>query len=412
MVKFKFKAFNSDNTIFEGEREATSRQDVIAALKAEGATVISVEDVSSGKKSGFASLMKGKEKSQKIRAQDIAIFCRQLATLINAGVNILDAIDDISEMTSNPSFSRVLKSVVSDIREGYTLSDSLKKHPKVFTRVLTSMVAVGEKAGKLGKVLDDLATYMENSVKLKRKIKSASVYPIFVFSFFTIVFLILVLVIIPKFEEMFRSFGAELPLPTKIVMGVSNFFISHILIIILFVGILFVAFMFIKKTALGRRYLDSFKLNVPIFGKIYTKVIFARFFQTLSTLIKSGVEIVASLEIATNVLDNVIVEGYLLNIKNNLITGSVISHEMAAYPIFPKMIVRMTAVGEKSGQLDEMFSKVSDYYSDEVDAAVVGLASIVEPILIVMLGFIVGVAVIALYLPIFNLALAMMQGMG
>jgi type IV pilus assembly protein PilC len=357
------------------------------------------------------SLTGKKSTSGKVKSEEVAIFCRQMATLVNAGVNILDAVSDIAMMMNNPYFSATLIKVAESVKAGKTLSESLGEYPKIFDSAFLSMILVGEKSGKLSEVLEDLAFYMEKTVKLRRKIKSAASYPVFVGCFFILVFFGLVLGLIPKFEEMFSSFGAVLPLPTRIVMGFSRFIIAKMPFLIAGLIACFITFKIVTKSPQGKMAWHKFFFKVPIFATIYTKMVFARFFQTLSTLIRSGVDIVSSLQIATGTVNNTYVRSLLTDIRDGVIAGETFSSKMDQYVLFPKIIVRMTAVGEKSGQLDQMFEKITDYYSDEVDVAVATLSAVIEPVLIIFLGFTIGIAVIALYLPIFNMAGAMSGGM-
>lgn len=416
MPLFKYQAVDARGQTVRGSREFPSKREVIAFLRSERLTPISIEEGGGGARAAiarsFSNAAKPKYKSAakmpgSIKVDDIALFCRQLATLVGAGVNLLEAVEDISDMSNNPKMRATLKEVSEELRSGTPLSDALKKH-KIFTKTLTSMVEVGERSGKLAKVLSDLATYLENNVKLMRKIKSASTYPIFIGSFFVIVLLALVVGIIPRFEEMFMSFGADLPAPTKIVMGISNFVIDNGLVLFLSVVFLVGGFILFKKTPRGNLLYSRALFKMPIFGKIYMKMVLARFFQTLSTLVKSGVDIIASLDISTNVMDNAYAESIMRNVKSKIMEGNQLGMEMEKYVMFPRMVTRMTIVGEKSGQLDAMFDKITDYFTDEVDAAVATITSVIEPILIIGLGFIVGLAVTAMYLPIFYLASAMM----
>lgn len=337
----------------------------------------------------------------------MAIFCRQFSTLINAGVTIVDAVEDVGEMSINMRLSKILKNIATDIRGGSTLSDSMKKYQSTFGRVFVALIAAGERSGKLGRILQDLAKYLEASVKLKRKVQSASSYPLFVAGFFTLALAGIVLFLIPRFKVMFASFGAELPLPTQIVMAISTIALKNLPIVVVGSGLLAVAATMAYKTESGRMIFDTMLLKVPIFGKIMMRVVYARFFQTLATLIRSGNDVVSSLEIAAKVADNVYIESKITLVKNKVVEGSTISDEMERIKVFPRMVSRMTAVGEKTGQLDEMFEKLSDYYNDEVEAAVNSMSSIIEPVLIVGLGGIVGVVVVALYLPIFKMGMAM-----
>jgi type IV pilus assembly protein PilC len=409
MPKFSFKAKDGLNKPIEGIRNAASDKDLLMQLRAEGLIVYAVKEVREGllpKENKRSAARKGGS----VKYEDIAVFCRQLATLINAGVSILDAIEDVADMVSSRQFHNILKSIASDVRGGITLSEAMTKHQKVFGRVFISLVATGEKSGQLGKVLYDLAAYLEKSVKLQRKVKSATAYPSFIAGFFFLALAGMILFLVPRFQKLFASFGAELPLPTRIVMAISDAALHNIgWIILLFAGIA-VGLTMLLRTRSGRYFVDKNIVTAPVLGPIMTKVVLARFFQTLSTLIRSGTDVVGSLEIAARVADNLYVEELILSIRSKVIEGSTMSAEMDTFELFPRMVGRMTAVGEKSGQLDEMFSKLSDYYSDEVDAIVASMSAIIEPFLIVSLGALVGFFVVVMYLPIFHLAGAVMGG--
>ncbi len=413
MAVFRYYVIDGNGRESSGTKEMSSKKELISYLMAEGYRPIRIEEAgginTSSISKAFAKSTAKKGAKGRVKLEDIAVFCRQLSTLVNAGVNILEATEDISEMTTSARLGHILKQVSDDLRGGIPLSDSLKKH-KEFSKTLTSMVEVGEKSGKLAKVLADLADYLEGNVKLIRKVKAASTYPMIIGIFFTLVLIGLVVFLIPMFEEMFLSFGSELPLPTQILMNISRFVISNSLFIILGIVAFIFGFKMFKKTPKGKMIVHKAMFSIPIFGKIYIKIVLARFFQTLSTLVKSGVDIISSLEISINVADNVYIESILDQVKEKVLAGNPLGVEMAKLPIFPRMVTRMTTVGEKSGQLDAMFDKITDYYNDEVDTTVASLSSIVEPILIVGMGIIVGTAVVAMYLPIFNLAAAMMAG--
>jgi type IV pilus assembly protein PilC len=404
MPKFAFKARNAAGGLVEGSRITSSEKELVTLLRGEGLIVFSVAETRDRAAKSEKRLRKGMKRGGSITGQDMAVFCRQLATLINAGVSILDGIDDVAEMVNTEKFQKILKAIASDIREGSTFSDALRKHQKIFGKVFIALVTVGEKSGKLGKVLLDLSDYQENAVKLKRKVKAASAYPLFIAGFFFLALAGLVLFLIPRFKAMFTSFGADLPLPTKIVMAFSDACLHNfpVLLLLAIGGIVGVTMFY--RTPSGRFAIDRVELNMPIFGELITKVVFARFFQTLSTLIKSGTDIVASLDIAAKTTNNLVVEKMVDQIRSKVVEGSTMSEEMAKNPLFPRMVVRMTAIGEKSGKLDELFDKLSDYYGDEVDAAVAMMSSLIEPVLIVSLGLVVGIFVVVMYLPIFRLA--------
>jgi type IV pilus assembly protein PilC len=411
MGKFVFKARNREGGLVEGFRKANSEQEAIFSLKNEGMAVFFIDEVKEGAASRVVrEVIKQKSAARggRVNYQEIAVFCRQLATLINAGVSILDAVEDMSVMVQNRRFQKVLATIASDIKQGSSLSEAMKKYQNTFGRIFVSLVAAGEKSGKLGKILFDLAAYLEGIVKLRRKVQTASAYPAFVAIFFSLILAGLVLFLVPRFKMMYASFGAELPLPTRIVMGISDMMIRNTPIMIVLMIALILVVSFIYRSSGGRMVIDGLKLQLPIFGPIIKKIVLARFFQTLSTLVRSGVDIIACLDIASQVTNNAPVEKIILDMKNRVVEGSSLSEEIEKNKIFPKMIVRMTSVGEKSGKLDEMFAKLSDYYTDEVDATMANLSAIIEPLLIIILGIVIGVVVIVLYLPIFKLGLAVM----
>jgi len=411
MARFLYKAMDSTGKIVNGVVDASSKANLISELKSKNLVLLSLKENSYR---SLYSMLNDKvvalttSKSGKVSIDELAVFCRQIATLVNAGVNVFNAILDMSTMSQNKYFSKVLTSIAEDLRGGKTLSDSMSKYPKIFDNTFVSMIMVGEKSGKLPKVLLDLANFIEKSSKLRKKIKAAASYPMFIGCFFIVIMLALVLGIIPKFEAMFLSFGADLPLPTQILMSISRFILSKIVFFIAFFIVLIIVFKFCMKIPAFKLAFDKFLFKIPVFGNIYLKMLFASFFQTLSTLIASGVDIISSLQIASKTVNNSYIRFVLKSIEEKVVSGEQFSSEMDKHFIFPKMIVRMTAVGEKSGQLSSMFYKITDYYSDEVDSIVASLSAIMEPILIVGLGFIVGTAVIALYLPIFNMASAML----
>jgi len=411
MAQFIYKAMDSTGKVINGTAESSSKMDLVSALRSKNLVLLSIKEYHS---KGLYARLNDKvialttSKTGKVTIDELAIFCRQMATLVNAGVNVFNAILDMSTMSQNKYFSRVLTAISEDLRGGKTLSDSMAKYPKIFSNTFVSMIMVGEKSGKLPKVLSDLANFIEKSAKLRKKIKAAASYPIFIGGFFVVIMLALVLVIIPKFEAMFLSFGAELPVPTQILMNISRFILGNLHFLILFLILLIIAFKICMKVPAFKLAFDKFLFKIPVFGNIYLKMLFASFFQTLSTLIASGVDIISSLQIAAKTVNNSYIRFVLKLIEDKVVSGEQFSEEMDKHFIFPKMVVRMTAVGEKSGQLSTMFYKITDYYSDEVDSIVASLSAIMEPILIVGLGFIVGTAVIALYLPIFNMASAML----
>ncbi|MFH1416139.1 MAG: type II secretion system F family protein [Elusimicrobiota bacterium] len=406
MSKYVYKARDKQGKLVEGIVQAETSREVVTALNSKELIAISVErveDIAEKKK------IKDRVSKKSLKTKDISIFCRQMATMINAGVSVIEAVTDIGQTAANLKLRQILRKVANDIKMGSSLSESLKRHPHVFNKVFTSMMLAGEESGNLDVVLLDLSGYLEATVKLRRRIKAASMYPGFVATFMLATVAGLVFFLVPRFKKLFASLGAELPLPTKIVMWFSDAAVRNIhWIILILAGLVFLVYSF-YQTKVGRMRIDRFLLGIPIMGMIMTKVVFTRFFQTMATLLKSGVDIVASLEIAGKVVDNVYVEKLINNIRLKIMEGSTMSGEMNREAMFPRIAIRMTAIGEKSGKLDEMFMKISEYYNDEVDATVEGLSSILEPVLIVILGVVVGMFVLAMYLPIFKMAMAMVS---
>jgi type IV pilus assembly protein PilC len=331
--------------------------------------------------------------------------------MINAGVSIVEAVSDIGTSIPNPEFKKVLHSIASDIKQGSSFSDALRKHGKVFDRFFVSMIKSGEESGSLDLVMNDLAIYLEKGMKLRGRVKSASMYPAFVGVFFLAVVAGMVFFLIPKFKKLFLSIGTDLPLPTKMVMNVSEVAVRNAPVVILLMVGAVIFIVFALKTRSGRLIYDRVLLKIPIFGILITKVILARFFQTLATLLKSGVDIVASLEIAGRVVNSIPVEKMVENIRLRVMEGSSLAVEMVNYRFFPRMAVTMVSVGEKSGRVDELLTKISEFFTEEVDATVEGLSAIIEPIMIVFLGFIVGIFIVAMYLPVFKMASGMMGGL-
>lgn len=418
MPKYVFKAKNLIGESVDGAREAASEQELLTALRAEGLIVFSIKghagdkSITREKKPALTRTLSAKQPlfSGSISDQDVAVFCRQAAALINAGISIVDAMDDLSTIVSNPRFGRIIKTVSADIRAGSTLSDAMKRHQKIFGQLFVSMVAVGEKTGKLGTVLEEMAAYLEKAVALKRKVKSAAAYPAFIAVFFSCAVAGIVFFLVPKFKAMFSSFGAELPLPTKIAFAFSDWCVAHLpLIAVITIGVV-VASVMVYKSKPGRFLIDTWQLRLPIFGTIVSKVIFARFFQTMSTMIRSGVDMLVSLEISAQVMGNGYMAKVIDTVRMRVVEGSTLSAAFEQHSVFPRIAVRMTAVGEKSGRLDDMFVKLAGYYNDEVDSVVAGLSALIEPLLIVIMGGLVGVLVLVMYLPIFRLAGAMMGG--
>jgi len=342
----------------------------------------------------------------KITSKDIVIFTRQFSTMIDAGLPIVQGLTILAEQSENSTFKVVLKAIVSDVEGGLSLAEAMEKHPKVFDKLFVHLVAAGEVGGILDVILQRLAAYIEKAQKLKSQIKSAMTYPAVVVAVAIIVISIILIFVIPVFEEMFSSFGAALPVPTQIVVNMSRFIKGNILYMVgafIALGFLFKKY---RKTKSGTKTVDALVLKLPVIGDLLKKAAVARFTRTLGTMISSGVPIISAMEIVAKTSGNAILEEIILEVRSSISEGQTIAEPLSENDIFPRMVVQMISVGEATGALDTMLSKIADFYEDEVDAAVDALTAMLEPLLMVGLGGIVGGLVIAMYLPIFKMAAA------
>jgi type IV pilus assembly protein PilC len=343
----------------------------------------------------------------KIKSKDIVIFTRQFSTMIDAGLPLVQGLTILAEQTDNKSLRVVLKEITKDVEGGSTLAEALKKHPKVFDNLFVNLVAAGEVGGILDTILQRLASYIEKAEKLKAKIKGAMTYPAVVVAIAILVIAVILIFVIPVFEEMFRSFGSALPAPTQLVVDMSRFLKSNFHFVLAAIGLMIYLFRLYRKSKGGRRKTDALALKLPIFGPLLKKVAVARFTRTLGTMITSGVPILDALEIVARTSGNVILEEVILDVRGSIAEGQTISEPLSETEIFPSMVVQMISVGEATGALDTMLEKIADFYDDEVDTAVAALTSMLEPLLMVFLGGSIGGLVIAMYLPIFQMAAAM-----
>lgn len=340
----------------------------------------------------------------KVKNKDIIIFTRQFSTMIDAGLPLVQGLGILAEQSENPTFKHILKEITRDVEGGSTLAEAMKKHPKVFDALFVNLVAAGEVGGILDTILQRLATFIEKAAELRSKIKGAMTYPIVVIAIAIIVIAVILIFVIPVFEDMFASFGQALPVPTQMVVAMSNFMKSKILFII--GGFIALSFIFrqFKRTPFGRRFLDNLGLKLPIFGDLLKKTAVARFTRTLGTMLASGVPILDSLEIVAKTAGNVIIEEIIYDVRGSIAEGQTIAEPLSENEVFPGMVVQMISVGEATGALDTMLGKIADFYDKEVDAAVEALTSMLEPLLMLFLGGSIGGLVIAMYLPIFSMA--------
>jgi type IV pilus assembly protein PilC len=340
----------------------------------------------------------------KVKPKDIVVFTRQFATMIDAGLPLVQCLDILANQQPNKTFKTILTAVKADVESGSTFADALGKHPRAFDRLFVSLVAAGEVGGILDTILNRLAVYMEKIQALKRKVKSAMVYPISVLVIAIGVVVLMLVKVIPVFEKMFADFGGALPGPTQMVITLSHFLQAHILHG--FVGIIALVFLvrYAYSTPKGRRFIDSTLLKLPIFGTVLVKVAVARFSRTLGTMLSSGVPILDALDIVARTAGNVVIEEEVLTARLAISQGKTVAEPLLKSKVFPSMVVQMVAVGEQTGAMDAMLSKIADFYDDEVDASVAAMTSLLEPLMMLVLGGSIGALLIAMYLPIFKIA--------
>ena len=343
----------------------------------------------------------------KVTNKDIVIFTRQFSTMIDAGLPLVQGLNILAEQTENKTFKGILKQVTKDVESGTTLADALNRHPRVFDSLFVNLVAAGEVGGILDTIFQRLAAYIEKAEKLKSQVKGAMTYPIVVVCIAILVISVIMIFVIPVFEDMFSGFGKALPAPTQVVVAMSNFTKGNWYFI--FGGMFAFVWIFRRysRTSSGRRNIDIISLKLPIMGELIRKVAIARFTRTLSTMISSGVPILDALEITAKTAGNVIVEEVIFDARSSIAEGQTVAEPLSESSIFPGMVTQMISVGESTGALDAMLEKIADFYDDEVDAAVSAMTSMLEPLMILFLGGSVGGLVIAMYLPIFQMAAAM-----
>ncbi|MCK5706937.1 MAG: type II secretion system F family protein [Candidatus Aureabacteria bacterium] len=395
MPKYKYTVKAPDGRSIQGFMDARNEGDVIEELKKKSLMIISVER---------ARKAPIKQTRKKVKSDELVVFTRQLSTMISAGLPLLQALVIQEEQTDNLSFKTVIKEVQTKVESGASLSEAMIEYPKVFTKLYVSMIRVGEASGMFAEILERVATYLEEANALRRKVKSAMIYPAVVSAMAVLITVVLLMKVVPVFEEVFESFGAKLPAPTQFLINVSHLLRDYFVYV--FVGLIAAIFAVRAwaKTPIGRYQCDSFILRMPIFGTILKKVVISRFTKTLGVLIKSGVPLLNSLEVVESVAGNAVVETAIRNASVKISAGEGVAEPLGEAKIFPSMVVRMIGVGEKTGKLDLMLEKIAQFYDDEVNAAVNGLTSIIEPLLIAFLGIVVGGIVICMFMPIFKLS--------
>jgi type IV pilus assembly protein PilC len=399
MATFAYSGRTRAGQTVTGERIAESIDGAVAALRREQILITQIKPV----KEKAAAKTQGKVKAKKASAKSLAVFTRQFSVMIDAGLPLVQCLEILGTQEEDKNFAAVILATRADVEAGASLADAMKRHPKTFDPLFTNMIAAGEAGGILDTILKRLAVYIEKAVKLKGQVKSAMIYPIAVVVIAGLVVGVILWKVIPTFANLFAGLGADLPLPTRFVIALSNGMVRYMPFII--IGLFAVGFAFKQyyATPKGRMVVDGVTLKLPVLGLLMRKIAVARFCRTLSTLLASGVSILEALDITARTSGNAVVEQAILTTRTSIERGETIAEPLKKTNVFPAMVVQMIGVGEATGALDTMLGKIADFYEEEVDVAVAGLLTLLEPIMIAFLGGIVGGIVIAMYLPIFDL---------
>jgi type IV pilus assembly protein PilC len=399
MPIYKWEGKTLKGVAKKGDLDAPNEEALRIHLRQQG--IIPTKVQARGKEIKISLLFK-----TKVKQRSIAIFTRQLATMIDAGLPLLKSLDTLSSQQENKAFKAILRGIKEDVEGGATFAGALRKHPDTFNELYTNLIVAGEEGGILDNILLRLSNYIEKAVALKKKVRSALVYPSVIVGVAIAVVMILIIFVIPVFEQMFKSAGQTLPLPTLIVLALSKFIKTYIIIIIPVAILLIFLIRKFYKTEKGQTLIDRLLLKLPVFGMLLNKIAVARFSRTLGTLVSSGVPILYGLNIVSKTSGNKIIEVALQNARASIREGETIAEPLNRSSIFPPMVIQMISIGESTGSLDTMLSKIADFYEEEVDIAVSNMTSLLEPFLMIFLGLVIGGVVIAMYLPIFQMASA------
>jgi type IV pilus assembly protein PilC len=375
--------------------EAASEQAAIATLLNRNLLVVEIRE---------KTIKRGQTKGGKVTLSDLVVFTRQLATMIDAGIAIVQALQALADQTPNKIMREVIRDICSRVESGENLSEALTRHPKAFNRLYVSMVSAGEKGGLLAEILSRLATYLENTERLRKKVKTALMYPTVVTVVAIVITVFLLVRVIPTFKEVYSGFGAKLPAPTQVLIGISEIVQHYLLYLIVMAGAAVWGWLYYIKTKQGRDFWDKQRIKLPVFGSIAHKICLARFTRTLASLIRSGVPILEVLQIVSATVGNTVMEKAIKTAAADIERGEGISNALAKHPVFPSMIIRMMSAGEQTGNIDNMLERVANFLDEEIETTLSGLMSLIEPLLIVFLGVVIGGMVICMFLPIFNLA--------
>ena len=399
MPMFRYTAKERTGRAVNGVTEAVDQKALIDALRKQELVIISVKEEKKKEKMQFSAKF-----GSKIKLGELVLFSRQMATMIDSGIPLVQALEILSEQIENRGFRAIIVEVKKDVSSGAALNEALAKHPRAFSLLFVNMVKAGESSGALDAIMERLASYLEKTDSLVRKVRSAMVYPLVVSVMAVVITLVLMMKVVPVFKSIFADFGGKLPLPTLILVAVSDFLIHNFILWFISTVVGLVLIGRFLKTDKGTVLFDSFKLNMPIFGIIMRKVAVSKFSRTLSTLVKSGVPILSALEIVGKTANNRVIESAVEKVRNSIREGENITTPLMRTKVFPPLVVRMISVGEQTGELEKMLTKIADFYDDQVDAAVSGITSLIEPLIIAFLGIVIGGIVICMFMPIFQLS--------
>jgi type IV pilus assembly protein PilC len=398
MAEFAYDAINAQGLLTSGVISAPDVSSAREQLQSRGLLPSSLAEKAAAGEDSFGSMFK------KIKPKSLQVFARQLATMIEAGVSVVAALVTLEDQTDDKYLKEVVSEVRADVESGMIFSRALARHPKVFDRLFVAMVAAGESSGTLDIVLDRVATQIEKATKLKRRVKSAMIYPAVVISFATLVLIFMLMFIVPVFQKVFDELNGQLPTPTRIIIGMSNALRGYWFIIFPMVGLIIYLLRRLKRSEEGTKAWDRFKLRLPMkIGDVVQKVALARISRTLATLVAAGVDIISALDIAAGTAGNWVLESALNRTSTRVGEGVPISVPLMEDDIFPPMVSQMVKIGEETGELVKMLGKIADFYEDEVDSSIAALTSIIEPLLMICVGAMVGTIVISMYLPMFKL---------
>jgi type IV pilus assembly protein PilC len=405
MPQFKYTVRNPAGKTIQGVMDATMQRTVVDKLRGDRLIIMAINEVKENSKSSGESLFKRLNPFKgSIPSKELVIFSRQMATLVSAGVPIVQGLSILGDQIENPYFKKIMTAIRSDIESGISIADAMKKHPRAFSELYVSMIRAGETGGVLDAILERLSSYLESAEELKGKVKGAMVYPAVISGVAATVTIFLLVAVIPTFKTVFSSFGGQLPLPTRLLLMVSDFLKTKFLILSAIPIGTFIFFQRFYKTEAGREWVDRRLIKLPVFGDLLKKVAVAKFTRTLGTLIKSGVPILQALDTVAKTSGNRVVELAILKAKESIREGEKIADPLRQSGIFPAMVLQMISVGEETGNLETMLNKIADFYDQEVDTSVKAMTSLIEPIIICVMGVVIGAIVICMFLPIFQMS--------